>query len=62
MNSSPQKIMTAQEVSKLLKIPLSTIYALSAQGKIRAVKFGRHWRFIEEDIRDRKSTRLNSSH
>jgi len=44
------KIMTAQEVSDLLRIPLSTIYDLAAKGKIRGVKFGKHWRFLEEEI------------
>ncbi|OGW80564.1 MAG: hypothetical protein A3G33_09280 [Omnitrophica bacterium RIFCSPLOWO2_12_FULL_44_17] len=44
------KIMTAQEVSSYLKIPLSTLYGLSKAGKIRAVKVGKHWRYLAEDI------------
>ncbi|MDD5216631.1 MAG: helix-turn-helix domain-containing protein [Candidatus Omnitrophica bacterium] len=48
--ASRQKILTAQEVSDYLKIPLSTIYDLAAKGKLRGVKFGKHWRFLEADI------------
>jgi len=44
------KVMTVKEVSDFLKIPLSTIYDLVQKGKIRGVKFGKHWRFLEEDI------------
>jgi len=42
--------MTVKEVSAFLKIPVSSIYELANKGKIPAVKFGRHWRFIEQDV------------
>lgn len=42
--------MTIKEVSAYLRIPVSTIYDLAGKGKIRGVKFGKHWRFLEEDI------------
>ena len=45
-----KKIMSIKEVSDFLKIPLSTIYELAQKGKLRGVKFGRHWRFLEDDI------------
>ncbi len=45
-----RKIMTIEEVSAFLRIPASTIYELAKKGKIRGVKFGKHWRFLEEDI------------
>jgi len=44
------KIMTAQEVSAYLRLPLSTIYELAAKGKLNGVKFGRQWRFLQEDL------------
>ena len=47
-----QKVMKAEEVSRLLRMPLSTVYNLAAKGKIPAVKFGRQWRFLEKDILD----------
>lgn len=45
-----QRVMTIREVSQYLRIPLSTVYDLTRKGKIRGVKFGKHWRFLEEDI------------
>ncbi len=42
--------MTIKEVSNLLRIPLSTLYVLAKQGKLKGAKFGRQWRFLEEDI------------
>lgn len=49
-NIKRKKVMSVQEVSDFLKIPMSTIYDLAKKGKIPGVKFGRHWRFLEEDI------------
>ena len=45
-----KRVMTVKEVSEFLRIPLSTIYDLVKQGKLRGAKFGRQWRFLEEDI------------
>lgn len=49
-SANENKIMSVQEVSRFLKIPVSTIYDLAKNGKIKGVKFGKHWRFLEEDI------------
>ena len=49
-NGSGNRIMSIKEVSDFLKIPLSTIYILAKQGKLKGAKFGRHWRFLEQDI------------
>ena len=51
-NGNGNKIMTVQDVSAFLKIPVSTIYILAKQGKLTGAKFGRHWRFLEQDIID----------
>lgn len=45
-----KRVLSIKEVSEFLKIPLSTIYELAQKGKLRGVKFGRHWRFLEDDI------------
>lgn len=45
-----KRVMTAQEVSEHLRIPLSTIYNLTKRGKIPAIKLGKHWRYLESDI------------
>ena len=50
--SHENKIMTLKDVSLFLKIPVPTLYTLVKQGKVRGVKFGRQWRFLEQDILD----------
>ena len=44
------RIMTIREVSQFLKIPVSTLYVLAQKGKICGAKFGKHWRFDEQEI------------
>jgi len=46
-----EKVMTVQEVSAYLKIPVSTLYELTRKGKLKGVKVGRQWRYLEADIR-----------
>src|SRR3989338_3151532 len=45
-----EKILTIQEVSEFLKIPVSSLYALTKSGKIPAVKVGKHWRYLESEL------------
>ncbi len=45
-------ILTAAEVSRMLRIPLSTIYDLAGKKKIRGLKIGKHWRFVAQDIEE----------
>lgn len=45
MNYDPSLVMTIEETSKYLRIPLSTLYKLAQNGKIPCQKIGRHWRF-----------------
>ena len=47
---SANQVMTIKEVSQYLRIPVSTIYDLTRKGKLRGGKFGKHWRFLKEDI------------
>lgn len=42
--------MTAKEVCDYLKLPLSTLYGLTKQGKIKGTKVGKHWRYLKSDI------------
>ena len=44
------RVMTIGEVSEYLRIPISTVYSLAQKGKLKGVKAGRHWRFLEEEI------------
>ena len=39
------QILTIEEASKYLRIPLSSLYKLAQEGKIPCQKVGRHWRF-----------------
>jgi excisionase family DNA binding protein len=53
MNTSdkdPNKILTVAETGELLKIPVSTLYELTRKGKIRGVKVGRRWRYLQGDV------------
>lgn len=42
--------LTAKQLSKYLCMPVRTIRRLSKQGKIKAVKIGKHWRYNKSDI------------
>jgi excisionase family DNA binding protein len=39
------QVLTADEVSRWLRIPKTTLYKLCQEGRIPATKIGRHWRF-----------------
>ncbi|HUA43667.1 MAG TPA: helix-turn-helix domain-containing protein [Solirubrobacteraceae bacterium] len=40
------EVLTAREVSDLLKMPVSTIYELARRGELPARRLGRTWRFL----------------
>ena len=43
-------VLKADEVSRWLRIPKSTIYKLCLEGQIPRTKIGKHWRFDRKDI------------
>lgn len=43
-------VLTIEEASKYLRIPLSSLYKLAQGGKVPCRKVGRHWRFRKETI------------
>jgi excisionase family DNA binding protein len=47
---SSGEILNIKEVSGYLKIPVSTVYKLIQEGKIPAIKLGKHWRLMKKDI------------
>ena len=49
MDDFPQ-VLTIEEASKYLRIPLYTLYKLAQDGKIPCQKVGRHRRFRKETI------------
>lgn len=44
------RVLTTQEVSEYLRIPVSSVWRLARKGKVRGVKVGKHWRYLETDI------------
>ena len=50
MAESFPEIMTIEEASRYLRIPLSSLYRLAQSGKIPCQKVGRHWRFKRQAI------------
>jgi excisionase family DNA binding protein len=44
------EMLSPKDLSKLTAIPVRTITRLAQEGKIPAVKVGRQWRFIREDV------------
>ena len=45
-----EKIITAQELAKLLKVSASTIYKLASSGELPGFKIGDSWRFEMDDV------------
>jgi len=50
-NDLPQ-ILTIEEASGYLRIPLSTLYKLAQEGRVPCQKVGRHWRFHQETLKE----------
>ncbi len=43
-------LLTASHVGELLHLDRSTVYRMAADGRLRAVKVGRQWRFRGDDV------------
>ena len=50
INLTAKKELTAEEVSSLLRISISTLHHLSRTGQVKASKVGKEWRYEAEDI------------
>ena len=44
------QVLTIEEASKYLRVPLSSLYKLAQDAKIPCQKVGRHWRFRKVTI------------
>ena len=44
------QVLTIEEASRYLRIPLSSLYKLAQDAKIPCQKVGRHWRFRKATI------------
>lgn len=45
-----EEILTSKEVSRYLRVPLSTLHWLARTKSIPSFKVGRHWRFKRSKI------------
>ena len=43
-------ILTAPEVAAMLKVPVTTVYKLTREGKLPAARVGKHWRYLRMDL------------
>lgn len=50
LNLTCPEIMTAEEVAKILRLPLKTTRALLHEGKIKGTKTGKHWRVTKDSL------------
>jgi len=48
MNSDD--ILDIKDAASYLRMPVSTIYRLAQDGKLPAVKVGKHWRFLRKNL------------
>jgi excisionase family DNA binding protein len=46
----PDDILNIKEAANFLRIPVSTIYKFAQEGKVPAIKVGKHWRFLKKDL------------
>lgn len=44
------EVMTIEDVAAFLRIPVSSAYKLAQEGKIPALKVGRHWRIYRPTL------------
>jgi excisionase family DNA binding protein len=58
MKYANNDILKADEVSRWLRIPKSTIYKLCLEGQIPGTKIGKHWRFARNDCEEWLTSRI----
>ena len=52
IDSAPPRLMTAQEVAEMLRVPRSTVYELARNRRIPFLKVGRRTLFAQQSILD----------
>lgn len=52
MHISAKTMLTAADVQKILDVDRSTIYRMAADGRLPAVRVGRQWRFVADEVRE----------
>jgi len=57
-----QKLMTIKEVADYLRLSKVTVYKMTRQGKIPALKIGKQWRYNKSEIDSWVKQKSNSEH
>ena len=50
MTMQEERYLTATDLTRMLRIDKSTVYRMAEDGRLRAVKVGRQWRFRAADV------------
>jgi len=56
------KLMTIKEVADYLRLSKVTVYKMTRQGKIPALKIGKQWRYNKSEIDTWVKQKSNSEH
>jgi len=57
-----QRLMTIKEVADYLRLSKVTVYKMTRQGKIPALKIGKQWRYNKAEIDSWVKQKSNSKH
>ena len=57
-----QRLMTIKEVADYLRLSKVTVYKMTRQGKIPALKIGKQWRYNKSEIDSWVKQKSNSNH
>lgn len=57
-----QKLMTIKEVADYLRLSRVTVYKMTRQGKIPALKIGKQWRYNKSEIDSWVKQKSNDKH
>ena len=52
MNTNEVPVLTVDEAAEYLRIPKSSLYKLTQEGKVPCQKVGKHWRFSKDALRE----------
>jgi excisionase family DNA binding protein len=44
------EVLNIKEMSEYLRMPVSTVYKLTEEGRLPSIKIGKHWRYMKKDL------------
>jgi len=57
-----QRLMTIREIADYLRLSKVTVYKMTRQGKIPALKIGKQWRYNKSEIDSWVKQKSNNEH